>query len=331
MRVRSTRRRSLVVVAFALFGAGCGGDAPRPAIDAGAPDLGVVDLGAADLGEDDAGAADLGASSCGNTRPAVTGVRGTEGLVIARDGTIFYSQAGGVGRLAPDGTNEPRWLRIAGVSTIWGLALDAANARLFVASPENGTLYATDVASPAASPLATGLGAPNGLTLGPDGALYASDFETGTVFRVDAATGVASTVTTSAIERANGLAFAPGDPTTLYALSYSRGTLLALTLDAAHVETARRTVARALGNPDGVTLDAAGRFYVSDNGGGRVLRLEADGTGATELAADGTIGAAANLAFGVGPLDCHDLYVASSGVLGRLAVPDAIAAPVPWQ
>jgi sugar lactone lactonase YvrE len=343
MPVRVACRCASPSSAFALFialAAGCGDDAPAPprdasVFDAGARDLAVEDAApgddaATDAGDADAGATDAGARSCGMARPEIGAVRGTEGLVIARDGTVYYSQRGGVGRLAPDGTNDAAWLRIPGTTTIWGLALDAANARIFVASPGDGTLYAADVTSPSAMALATGLGAPNGLTLGLDGALYASDFDTGTIFRIDATSGAKSTVTTSTIDSANGLAFAPGDPATLYALSYARGTLLALTLDAAHVETARRTVARSLGNPDGVTLAADGRFYVTDNGGGRVLRLEADGTGATVISTS-SIGAAANLSFGVGPLDCHDLYVASSGALARLAVPDATAAPVPWQ
>jgi hypothetical protein len=343
MPVRVARRSAPSSSAFAVLAAlaaGCGDDAPAPprdaaVVDADAPDLvasdaGSMDDAAIDAGARDAGAEDAGAGSCGTARPVISAVRGTEGLVIARDGTIFYSQRGGVGRLSPDGTNDASWLRIAGTTTIWGIALDAANARIFVASPGDGTLYAADVDSPSPTALATGLGAPNGLTLGPDGALYASDFDTGTVVRVDATSGAKTTVTTSTIDSANGLAFAPDDPSTLYALSYARGTLLALTLDGAHVETARRTVARSLGNPDGVTLAADGRFFVTDNGGGRVLRLEADGSGATVIST-AAIGAAANLSFGVGPLDCHDLYVTSSGTLARLAVPDATAAAVPWQ
>lgn len=343
MPARILRRSASCVSGFvtlAVLAAGCGDDAREPprdaaVVDAEAPDLAVTDAGSmddasTDAGDVDAGAPDAGPGACGTARPVITGVRGTEGLVIARDGTVYYSQRGGVGRLAPDGTNDAAWLRIAGTTTIWGIALDASNARIFVASPGDGTLYAADLASPSPTALATGLGAPNGLTLGPDGALYASDFDTGTVVRVDATSGAKTTVTTSTIDSANGLAFAPGDPSTLYALSYARGTLLALTLDGAHVETARRTVARSLGNPDGVTLAADGRFFVTDNSGGRVLRLEADGTGATVVSTS-AIGAAANLSFGVGPLDCHDLYVTSSGALARLAVPDATAAPVPWQ
>jgi sugar lactone lactonase YvrE len=327
---------SFALAAVAVLVAGCGDDARAPlrdasVVDAEAPDLAVVDAGVMDdAGDVDAGAPDAGSGSCGTARPAIAAVRGTEGLVIARDGTIYYSQNRGVGRLSPDGTNDSAWLVITDTGTYWGLALDADNARLFVASPVDGRLYVTDVASPAATVLASGLGAPNGLTLGPDGALYASDFDTGTVFRVDATTGARTTVTTSAIERVNGLAFASDDPSTLYALSYSRGTLLALTLDGMHVEIARRTVASALGSPDGVTLAADGRFFVSDNRGGRVLSVTPDGS-ATTVVVRGPIPAAANLAFGVGLLDCHDLYVASSGGLARIALPDATAAPVPWQ
>lgn len=312
-----------------------GGDATAAdlgTVDLGSADLGSVDLGSVDLGATDAGVppADMGAPSCGTARPTISSVRGTEGLVIARDGTIYYSRNGGVGRISADGTNDAAWLSIAGTSTIWGLALDAANANLYVASPGDGRLYAVVIATRAATPLGLALNAPNGLTMGPDGALYVGDFGDDAVYRVDVTSGVATTVTTSTVPSANGVAFAPGDPSTLYVLSYASGTLIELTLDATHTETARRTVASSLGSPDGITLDDAGRFYITDNSGGRVIRLAADGTGPMTVST-GSIGAAANLAFGVGALDCHDLYVTSSGAMVRIAVPDAVAASVPWQ
>jgi len=309
-------------------------DAGRDATvaDLGSVDLGDVDLGSVDLGGLDAGLppSDMGVPSCGTARPTLTGVRGTEGLVIARDGTIYYSRSGGVGRISVDGTSDDNWVNIAGASTVWGLALDASNATLYVASPTSGAIYAVVTATGASTELTGTLNQPNGLTMGPDGALYVGDFGDGAVYRVDTTSGATTEVTTSNVASANGVAFAPGDPNTLYVLSYSAGTLTALTLDATHTETARRVVARSLGNPDGITLDDAGRIYITDNGAGRVIQLAADGM-APDVISTGAIGSAANLAFGVGVLDCHDLYVTSSGVMVRIAVADAVAAAVPWQ
>lgn len=300
--------------------------------DLGNADLGSIDLGAIDLGGPDAGLppSDMGTPSCGTARPTLTGVRGTEGLVIARDGTIYYSQAGGVGRIAVDGTDDDNWSRIPAASTVWGLALDVSNATLYVASPSSGAIYAVVTATGASTELTNMLSQPNGLTMGPDGALYVGDFGDDAVYRVDTTSGATTEVTTSNVGSANGVAFAPGDPNTLYVLSYSAGTLTALTLDATHTETARRVVAGSLGSPDGITLDDAGRFYITDNGAGRVIQLAADGT-APDVISTAAIGSAANLAFGVGVLDCHDLYVTSSGVMVRIAVADAVAGAVPWQ
>jgi sugar lactone lactonase YvrE len=123
--------------------------------------------------------------------------------------------------------------------------------------------------------------------------------------------------------------FAPGDPTTLYVLSYGGGRLFQLTLDASHHETGRMMVAMGLGNPDGITLDSTGRFYVTDNGGGRVLRLDADGTGLSMLM--GGLSAPANLELGSGALDCHDLYVATGDVLVRIDTMTATSAAVAWH
>lgn len=75
-----------------------------------------------------------------------------------------------------------------------------------------------------------------------------------------------------------------------------------------------KTVAGSL---DGIAKDEGGRFYLGDNGNGRLLRYDA-AWGSEEVLLTG-IGAAANVAFGKGSLTCTDVYVASSGALGRFA------------
>jgi sugar lactone lactonase YvrE len=265
----------------------------------------------------------------GTTRPDVSAIRGTEGLIVARDGTLYYSQSRAVGRLTPTGSPENAWVSLpGGASTVWGIALDAANETLFVGSPSTGTIYSVDLRldAPVAEVFLAGAGAPNGLTVGPDGALYYSDFSAGRVMRVEARGAAATQVTTSGVRGANGVAFdADG---TLLVCSYMTGSLFRLTL-ADGVETARATVATSLGAPDGVAVDASGDLWVTDNSAGRVLRVNA-ATGAAEAVSTG-ISAAASLDFGAGELGCDDLYVASGAALRRLEDVGVNGADVLWH
>jgi len=210
---------------------------------------------------------------------------------------------------------------------VWGLAIDVANQRLYVGSPSAGVIYAVDLAAEA--PMGTvylaGAGSPNGLTMGPDGALYYSNFAaTGHVYRV--VDGMRTQVTTMSIRQPNGVAFHRDG--SLYVDSYGAGSLIKLTL-AANRETARETVATNLGSPDGLAFDATGRIYIGDNSGGRLIRLDADGTNPEVLRTG--ISAAANIEFGVGALPCTDIYVASGGALVRYEMGDTNGAAVPWH
>jgi sugar lactone lactonase YvrE len=141
------------------------------------------------------------------------------------------------------------------------------------------------------------------------------------VWRVDDA-GERTEVTASAISAPNGVLF-DGDGTLLVA-SYQTGVIHRLTLDAGHQETDRGTAFDGTGSPDGLARDVDGAVYVTDNGGGEVLRF-ADGADTPEPLLSG-VSAAANMAFGRGPLTCTDLYVTSAGVL---RVIDAGATGVP--
>ena len=305
-----------------------GGDAPSDAgVDAAvdaSPDAGSD--AASDAADAAADVFDAG-SACGSARPDISGISGTEGLIIGRDGTLYYSQRGAVGRLDPDGVQTDRWVVLGGGSgTVWGMVLDADNETLYVGSPGEGAVFAIDLtaATPAAV-VAFVAEAPNGLTLGEDGALYFTEFNAGAVMR--AAPGEAPTeVTTSGIAGANGLAFGPDGA--LYVASFSSGNLIRLVLDGL-VEGARSIHATGLGSPDGVAFDAAGRIWVSDNGGRKLIRLEADGTGPVDTLTG--VRQAASVEFGAGPLDCTDIYVASGGTLARYEDNDEPGASVPWH
>lgn len=325
--------RHTVLNAALVLALGCGGGASvvDAGSDAASSDAGTTpsDTGPApsDAGAivDAGGASDAGTAGCGTAQPALTATTGSEGLVIARDGTIYYAVSGGVARIAPDGTLDAAWLRIAAGATIWGLALDASNTHLFIGDPTSGQLrVATGLTgTPAQTPLVA-VAQPNGVTVGPDGAVYVSDFANDAVLRVDPASGASTMVTASAIAGADGVAFT--DDGHLLVTSYSAGTVLSLTLDGAHHETARATVARSVPSADGVAIDAAGVIYVG--GGSRVYRIGAGGTPdmTLQMGHPGT----ANLEWGAGALDCHDLYVATGTGLTRIALTVGQRA-LPWH
>jgi hypothetical protein len=311
--------------------AGC--DPVTPTEDSGpGTDTGGTDTGGVmtDTGETptDAGSDGGGGTGCGTARPDVAAIRGTEGLIIARDGTIYYSQSGAVGRLAPGGSPQNSFVALSGADTVWGIALDAANETLYVGSPTTGSIYSVDLtaATPTATVFASGVGSPNGLTVGPDGALYFSDFGGSRVRRVAATGGAPTNVTTSAISQANGVAFdAEGR---LLVASYATGTLFRLTLTAG-AETGRETVATGLGSPDGVAVDANGDYWVTNNGAGALLAVDAT-TGVPMNALPG-ISSAASLDFGAGPLNCQDIYIASGGAMRRYEASGVDGADVLWH
>ncbi len=301
----------------------CGGGEGDEVDAAGGDDAGGSDGVASDAPIDGSGDA---ASACGSMSPTLADLGGTEGIAIAADGTIYYSQNGAVGRWVPGGTAVDQWVTLSGATTVWGMAIGPGGI-LYVASPgSGGRIWRIDTneATPAATTYMMNAGSANGVTVGPDGAVYYSDFNaTGHVWRV-AAANTRTQVTTTAINQPNGVLF-DGDGTLLVARYSTPADIYRLTLTAG-AETGRMTALAGtvgmIGNPDGLARDEQGRLYVTNNSGGRVLRFGAATSGVfgarEELQM--SVGAAANMAFGRGALACTDLYVTSSGALRRLAV-----------
>lgn len=240
---------------------------------------------------------------------------GTEGLAIAPDGTVYYSQSGGIGRIVPGMDPESDWITGLG-GTMWGLAYRASDDVLFAATPAagGGTIYRVDTTADdaTAESFVTGVGAPNGLILADDGLLF-SDFSGGSVMHVD---GDGETTRVGRFTQPNGL-FLDEDGT-LLVLSYGPGQIFRLTLNDDWTEESREMVADIDGALDGIGRDEMGRYYVTDNGDGRLLRYDAD-FGAEEELLTG-VPSAANVAWGQGPLVCTELYVTSGATMRVLDV-----------
>src|SRR6185503_19046319 len=123
----------------ALLLVACGGDDGTSVV----PD---ANLGS-DAGDPDASLdPDAEPSACGTTTPPLAMIVGTEGLAIAPDGTMYFSQTGHLGRWVSDTTTpEPGWVTLTGATTVWGVAIDAAGL-VYVATPRvsggrNGTIW----------------------------------------------------------------------------------------------------------------------------------------------------------------------------------------------
>jgi sugar lactone lactonase YvrE len=164
----------------------------------------------------------------------------------------------------------------------------------------------------------------NGLTIGPDGDLYYTDFgnPSGAVWRVNES-GQRTRVSTNAIAGANGLAF--GADGSLFVNSYVNGTVFRLTLTN-NMESGRETAATGVGSADGLALDAMGNLYVGSMNMG-LLRVAPDGE-VTRLA---TISGATNVEFGAGALRCTDIYVATGAGIRRYEMGTIPGADVPWH
>src|SRR5207253_455082 len=120
--------------------------------------------------------------------------------------------SGAVGRVLPGMAPQNRWVILGGgTGTVWGIAIDSPNHRMYVGVPVGtGLIYSIDLSAttPTATALGFAAGGANGLTMGSDGFLYYSDFSGGNVYRVSS-TGVRTRVTTTTIAQPNGVAFGP--------------------------------------------------------------------------------------------------------------------------
>jgi streptogramin lyase len=285
-------------------------DAPTPSDAAPSPDTGPVVCGAASR-------PDLGIT-----------VQNSQGLVVARDGTMYFAQPGGIGRRLPDGTLDTHWVMISGSSVFLGMTLDATNETLFAVALGSGatspTMFRIVIATRVPTPILTGA-FPVDVTLGPDGMLYYTENSLSAVMRMSASGGPATRVTIGDLMSPTGLAFETAG-TLIVAESYL-GRLHRVTLSAAGVETARAMVT-FFSDPRGVALDGRGRIYVTSGFGHLLVQMDPDGT--HQVALSSALGGGPQFFdFGHGALCATDVFVAQ-GTIVRVMT-DTPGAAVPWH
>jgi glucose/arabinose dehydrogenase len=305
---------SSFVTALALHVLSQAAPAPAPAAPAAAPPA------------KDAKVAEPG--GCGTARPKLDGIKTAEGLAIAPDGTIYFTQPFGaaastfLGRYRPPYTEvELNWVDLGGKAL--GITVDPKRSVLYAGSRDRKKLLAVYLAPhPVVEEIADVEPTINGVTLGPDDAVYYTDQKSGEVYRVTFA-GAKTKVTTTPVEDANGLAFGPDKR--LYVLSYAKAKVTRLTLTAGK-ESGRELLAEIAGgkNADGITFDSTGRLYVT---AGALFRLSADGKQVQSLGP----AYGANADFGIGALGCKDLYTAGNGKGIHRYLADTTGADVPWH
>jgi sugar lactone lactonase YvrE len=268
----------------------------------------------------------VGAAACRRASapaPGLETVGDSEGLAIDADGTVYFSQPSAVGRLTPAGTLDKEWAKLPGATKTWGIAIDRPHKVLYIGSPATSTVYRVTLdETPVVTSLVTTAGAPNGLTMGPDGALYYSDYEpAGDIWRVTA-DGARTKVSSSTLPRPNGVAFGPDGA--LYIDLYEVGAVTRLTL-ADGRETARANfIPSGLEKADGIAFDAAGNVYIGWGEG--VSRATPDGKTLTRLAK----GTTANVEFGAGAIPASHLYAVTEKKI-VLIENDLAGAAVRWH
>jgi len=244
-------------------------------------------------------------------------------------GNVYFSdvQAGGVHRLAPDGSLSTVVPKRRGVG---GLVLHADGG---VVVSGRDVVHVRDGVTRLLLAL-DGVVGFNDLTTDAAGRVYVgslrtSAFETGPrvpgeLWRIDGE-GRALEVY-GGVEFANGVGFSP-DGTTLYQSNYSAGVVLAHDVAADGTARNRRVFACVpRGEPDGLALDEAGGVWVALGTGAALVRFTPGGE--VDRVIEVPAAFVASLCFG-GP-DRRDLYVATAGALlrTRAEVPGLIAPSV---
>jgi sugar lactone lactonase YvrE len=198
---------------------------------------------------------------------AERGVNGPDDLVIAPDGTIYWTEliAGNVGMLRPDGTWRTQ-LVAPGVNPIT-LSDDG---RLFVARDFLGDgLYELDpelLAPPQV--IIPDLVGFNGMDFGPDGLLYGPLFFGGAIVRIDVDAAVpAPEIVATGFRIPGAVAFSPDG--VLHAVDFAEGQVVRVDVDTGATEV----LADVEGVLDNLAFGADGTLFTTAFADGQVLTL----------------------------------------------------------
>jgi hypothetical protein len=273
-------------------------------------------------------------AGCGTGAASVTGIKNADGLVVDTDGIVYFltddADNSYVGRIPVGGMPDPKWLRVDNSPTTWGLALDSVRHRLYVliVDGSGAIIYYDDIkGTPRGGQLVVGIDNGNDVVVGPDGTVYYTQQGDRNVYSVPFTSGPPKLMTTKPIgtgtARPAALAFAP-DGNLLVGLENS-GPIYKVTLTAGGVEASRIPIGEWMGWANGLTFDHGGRLYISiyhDTDPRSVVRLDADGKTTLPISSGGRF---SSIAFGRGPLDCRDIYIADPyGPLRRVRVNDSL-------
>jgi hypothetical protein len=273
-------------------------------------------------------------AGCGTREASVAGIKNADGVVVDTDGVVYFltddTNDSYVGRIPLGEVPDPKWLKVENSPTTWGLALDSARNRLYVLIVDGGgaLIYYDDIkGAHIGHQLVLGIDNGNDVAVGPDGTVYYTQQGDRNIYSVSLTGGTPKLVTTKAIgttsTRPAALAFTPGGD--LLVGVENSGPIYTITLTAGGVEASRIPIGEWMGWANGLTYDHGGRLYVSiyhDTEPRSVVRLDPDGKTTFPISSGGRF---SSIAFGRGPLDCRDLYIADPyGPMRRVRVNDSL-------
>jgi sugar lactone lactonase YvrE len=240
--------------------------------------------------------------------------------VVAADTGLINTAIGG-GSLGSDGPalsvqlNAPRAIAVDGAGTVyvaeWGgnrLRRFAPDTQLVTTLVGNGTAAFCGDGLPA---LGACLASPRAMVLDAGGNIFVSDYNNGRIRRIDAATGVISTVAGAnspsddqfalnaailnysrsiALDAGGNLYIAEGTSNLVHKVSVATGTVttIAGTGVAGYCGDGGPAVSACLNQAEAVALDAIGNLYIADTGNNRIRKIDATSGVITTVAGNGS-------------------------------------------